>query len=110
MAVFTLECVIYYPGAALAGLGFGLSLIIAIGAQNAFVLRQGIRREHVFAIALFLLNGFAVRFTMGAFALRIDGAAVLVGCGTGLALGLIGALPPAFKALRAPIAQSIKAF
>lgn len=33
--------------AALAGLGLGLSLIIAIGAQNAFVLRQGLRREHV---------------------------------------------------------------
>lgn len=33
--------------AALSGLGFGLSLIVAIGAQNAFVLRQGLRREHV---------------------------------------------------------------
>lgn len=33
--------------AALSGLGFGLSLIVAIGAQNAFVLRQGIRGEHV---------------------------------------------------------------
>lgn len=32
---------------ALAGLGAGLSLIVAIGAQNAFVLRQGILREHV---------------------------------------------------------------
>ncbi|MEA5053213.1 MAG: LysE/ArgO family amino acid transporter [Propionicimonas sp.] len=31
----------------LAGLGLGFSLIIAIGAQNIFVLRQGIRREHV---------------------------------------------------------------
>lgn len=31
----------------LAGLGLGLSLIVAIGAQNAFVLRQGVRREHV---------------------------------------------------------------
>lgn len=31
----------------LAGLGFGLGLIVAIGAQNAYVLRQGIRREHV---------------------------------------------------------------
>ena len=36
--------------AALSGLGFGLSLIIAIGAQNAFVLRQGLRAEHVTAI------------------------------------------------------------
>ena len=31
----------------LAGLGFGLGLIVAIGAQNAFVLRQGLRREHI---------------------------------------------------------------
>ncbi|MET0768109.1 MAG: LysE family transporter, partial [Aeromicrobium sp.] len=35
---------------AASGLGFGLSLIIAIGAQNAFVLRQGLRREHVPAV------------------------------------------------------------
>lgn len=30
-----------------AGFGLGLSLIVAIGAQNAYVLRQGLRREHV---------------------------------------------------------------
>ena len=36
--------------AALSGLGFGLALIVAIGAQNAFVLRQGLRREHVLVI------------------------------------------------------------
>jgi L-lysine exporter family protein LysE/ArgO len=36
--------------ALVAGLGTGLSLIIAIGAQNAFVLRQGLRRTHVPAI------------------------------------------------------------
>ena len=35
---------------ALAGLGFGLALIVAIGAQNAHVLRQGLRREHVGAV------------------------------------------------------------
>ncbi|WP_420568197.1 LysE/ArgO family amino acid transporter [Thalassovita sp.] len=35
-----------------AGFWLGLSLIMAIGAQNAFVLRQGIRREHVFAVCL----------------------------------------------------------
>jgi L-lysine exporter family protein LysE/ArgO len=33
--------------AALAGFVTGLSLIVAIGAQNAFVLRQGLRRRHV---------------------------------------------------------------
>jgi L-lysine exporter family protein LysE/ArgO len=36
--------------AALAGAGLGASLIIAIGAQNAFVLRRGIRRDHVLAV------------------------------------------------------------
>lgn len=34
------------------GLGAGLALIIAIGAQNAFVLRQGIRGEHVGLVVL----------------------------------------------------------
>ena len=34
-------------GAALTGLVTGLSLIVAIGAQNAFVLRQGLARQHV---------------------------------------------------------------
>lgn len=38
-------------GTLLAGLGTGLSLIVAIGAQNAFVLRQGLRGEHAVAVA-----------------------------------------------------------
>lgn len=36
--------------AAVAGLLAGLTLIVAIGAQNAYVLRQGLRREHVGAV------------------------------------------------------------
>jgi L-lysine exporter family protein LysE/ArgO len=39
-------------GLFLQGFFLGLSLILAIGAQNAFVLRQGLAREHVFAICL----------------------------------------------------------
>lgn len=35
-----------------AGFALGFSLILAIGSQNAFVLRQGLRREHVFAVVL----------------------------------------------------------
>ena len=38
--------------AALAGYLLSISLIAAIGAQNAYVLRQGLRREHVFAVIL----------------------------------------------------------
>lgn len=36
--------------ASLTGAGLALSLIVAIGAQNAFVLRQGVRREQVGAV------------------------------------------------------------
>ena len=60
-------------------------------------------------IAVGWLNGLAVRFTMGAFALRVDSVALLIGCGTGLVLGIVGAIPPALKALRAPVAESLKA-
>lgn len=38
--------------AAIAGFLLGGTLIIAIGAQNAFVLRQGLKREHVFVLCL----------------------------------------------------------
>lgn len=50
-----------------ASLGFitSFSLILAIGAQNAFVLRQGILRQHVFWICLFAAVSDAVLITAG---------------------------------------------
>ena len=49
----------------LAGLGLGLSLIIAIGAQNVFVLRQGLRREHVLPVVLICALSDAVLILAG---------------------------------------------
>ncbi|QRY40291.1 amino acid transporter [Microbacterium hominis] len=49
----------------LAGFGLGLSLIVAIGAQNLFVLRQGIRRERVVAVALMCALSDAVLIAVG---------------------------------------------
>lgn len=49
----------------LAGFGLGLSLIVAIGAQNLFVLRQGIRRERVVAVALVCALSDAVLIAVG---------------------------------------------
>ena len=47
--------------AVLFGFATSLSLIVAIGAQNAFVLRQGIRNEHVLpVVALCALSDFAL--------------------------------------------------
>lgn len=41
----------------LSGLGTGVGLIIAIGAQNAFVLRQGLLRQHVLPVVLVCIGG-----------------------------------------------------
>lgn len=49
----------------LAGLGLGLSLIIAIGAQNLFVLRQGMRREHVLLVAAICAVSDAALIALG---------------------------------------------
>lgn len=79
----------------LSGLGFGLSLIVAIGAQNAFVLRQGLRREHVFAVVAICALSDAALIAVGVGGLgtlvqvapwllvvvRIGGAAFLLGYG-----------------------------
>lgn len=51
--------------AAASGLGFGLSLIVAIGAQNAFVLRQGLRREHVLTVVAICAVSDAVLIVAG---------------------------------------------
>lgn len=48
-----------------AGIGLGLSLIIAIGAQNVFVLRQGIRREHVLAVVILCAASDAILIVVG---------------------------------------------
>jgi len=51
--------------AGLAGFALGFSLILAIGAQNAFVLRQGLRREHVLAVVLVCAVSDAVLVAAG---------------------------------------------
>jgi putative ABC transport system permease protein len=94
--------------ATLQTLGFprraiALSLVqeaVLLGAAAALLASAG---------ALLLIDGTAVRFTMGAFALKVDGPALLLGCGTGLLLGAVGALPPAVHAMRRPIVDGLKA-
>lgn len=81
--------------AALSGLGLGFSLIVAIGSQNAFVLRQGLLGRHVLPVVVVCIASDAVLIaagTVGAGALldrapwletvmRVLGAAFLLGYG-----------------------------
>lgn len=49
----------------LQGLALSLGLIVAIGAQNAFVLRQGLRREHVASVVFFCAVSDALLIAAG---------------------------------------------
>ncbi len=60
------------------------------------------------AIALWIVNGMAVQFTMGAFELAIDGYALLIGNLTALFLGVGGAIPPAIRIFRLSVVDSLK--
>lgn len=62
--------------AVISGLGFGLSLIVAIGAQNAFVLRQGLRREHVGLVVTIcaLSDALLIAIGIGGMGMVIDAA------------------------------------
>lgn len=59
--------------ALLSGLGLCLGLIVSIGAQNAIVLRQGLRREHVGIVVLVCVVSDAILQTLG-----VAGVATLV--------------------------------
>jgi ABC-type antimicrobial peptide transport system permease subunit len=60
------------------------------------------------AVGLLLLDGLAIRFSMGAFAITIDAPVMLVGLAGGLLVGLVGAIPPATRCLLLPITEALK--
>ncbi|MER7488026.1 LysE/ArgO family amino acid transporter [Streptomyces sp. NPDC126497] len=72
---------------AVAGFGTGLSLIVAIGAQNAFVLRQGVRRDAVLAVVGICALSDAVLIALGVGGV---GAVVVAWPGALTAVGWIG--------------------
>jgi len=61
------------------------------------------------AAGLALLDGLAIRFSMGAFAITVDAPVMLVGLAGGLLVGVIGAIPPAVRCLQMPITEALKA-
>jgi putative ABC transport system permease protein len=91
----------------LQALGYTRRAIVAsLAEESVFIAACG--ALIACAVALVLLDGLAVRFSMGAFALTIDPPVVLAGLATGLVVGLIGAIPPAVRCLRLPIAAALR--
>jgi L-lysine exporter family protein LysE/ArgO len=72
-----------------SGFALSASLIVAIGAQNAFVLRQGLAREHVGAVALFCAAADALLMAAGVLGL---GQAIAAAPSLARALAAAGAL------------------
>ncbi|MFF5438921.1 LysE/ArgO family amino acid transporter [Streptomyces achromogenes] len=75
--------------AAAAGFGTGLSLIVAIGAQNAFVLRQGVRRHAVLTVVGICALSDAVLIALGVGGV---GAVVVAWPGALRVVGVVGGL------------------
>jgi ABC-type lipoprotein release transport system permease subunit len=94
--------------AALQAIGYRRRAILIALVQEATVLAA---TASLIAglLSLVIFNGIAVRFTMGAFVLRVDSTAILIGCGVGLLLGVFGAIPAGIRALRMPVVESLKA-
>lgn len=94
------------------GLALGLSLIVAIGAQNAFVLRQGLRREHVFPVCLIcaLSDAALIIFGVTGFqvvSVRLTWLEPLMGLGGAAFLGWYGLR--SFRAARGPSGRLLAA-
>lgn len=94
--------------ATLQALGFRRWAILLTLVQEATLLScAGALAACLLGVAL--IDGAAVRFTMGAFMLEIDSVGIAIACGVAALLGVVGALPPAVKAMRQPVVDAIKA-
>lgn len=93
--------------AALQALGFSRVAIVVSLLQES-LLASAAGALVAAAVGLAFIDGIAVRFSMGAFGLTVDPQALTTGLGAGLLLGLVGALPPAWRCLRLPIAIALK--
>jgi ABC-type antimicrobial peptide transport system permease subunit len=94
--------------ATLQTIGFGRRAIAVSILQEATTLSAA-GALAALALALVALDGFAVRFSMGAFVLRMDPFAVVLSLALGMALGLVGAMLPATRALARPIVDGLRA-
>jgi len=82
---------------------------IALSLVQESLLAAAIGTLIACGVGAWLLDEAVVNFSMGTFGLRIDAVVMAWGLGTGLALGVIGAILPAWRCLRLPIAESLKA-
>lgn len=82
---------------------------IAISLVQESILTASVGAIMASAIAMLLLDGFTVRFSMGTFTLSMDATIVALGIASGLLLGIVGAIAPAIRCLQLPIPEALRA-
>jgi putative ABC transport system permease protein len=82
---------------------------IAFSLVQESILSASIGAIIACVIAMLVLDGFTVRFSMGTFTLSMTAGIIALGVGSGLLLGVIGAIAPALRCLRLPIPEALRA-
>lgn len=93
--------------AALQTLGYPRRALIVSFLQES-LLMTAIGAIAAIAIARFFIDGLAVRFSMGAFALLVDAQVLVFGILAGVLLAVIGVIPPLWRCLRLPIVEALR--
>lgn len=93
--------------AALQTLGYPRRALIVSFLQES-LLMTSIGAIVAIAIARLFLDGLAVRFSMGAFALLVDARVLAFGLLAGLLLAIVGVIPPLWRCLRLPIVEALR--
>ncbi len=93
--------------ATLRALGFANGAIALSLVQEALL--TAALGALVGAACVLPLDGLAVRVSMGAFGLRVDGTALALGLGAACGVGLLGSLPAAWRCLRMELVAALRA-
>ncbi len=88
-------------------LGYRRSAVVGSLLQES-LLANAVGALIAACIGLAVFDGIAIRYSMGAFGLVVDGKVLTTGLLAGLLLGVIGAIPPAWRCLRLPIPEALK--
>ncbi|MGA1709211.1 MAG: ABC transporter permease [Phycisphaerales bacterium] len=93
--------------ATLQVLGFRRGVILRSMFEEALLLNAAALLA-ASALALLLLDGLAIRFSMGLFGISIDDVAFLAGVGAAITIAFLGIALPAWRCLLAPIPEALR--
>lgn len=93
--------------ACLETLGFS-RVAVVISLLQESLLQVGAGTLCAAGLAAWLLNGTAIRYTMGAIQLEIDGPVLAAGVFAGLMLAVLGTLLPAMRLVRTPLIEQLR--